>query len=70
MKKSAKYERRRLHTDAKEQEATSPLEFKVRSCLGASWSLRAIEEGGGVDGFFLSIAAALKRMVEMGDPFK
>eukprot|EP00973_Karenia_brevis_P060696 8440769-Karenia_brevis.AAC.1 len=42
----------RLQTDDKKQEATSPLEFKVTSCLGAPWSFRAIEEGGGGDCFF------------------
>eukprot|EP00973_Karenia_brevis_P087623 12151567-Karenia_brevis.AAC.1 len=44
----------RLHTDDEKQVATSPLELKVKSCLGASCNVRAIEKGGGGDCFFLS----------------
>ena len=50
--------------------ADNKLETTVRSCLGPSWGIRVIEAGGGGDCFFLSVAAALQRMMASGDPYK
>ena len=46
------------------------LQTAIQSCLGPSWSIRGIEAGGGGDCFFLSVAAALQRMMASGDPYK
>ena len=48
----------------------SKLQTAIRSCLGPSWRIRVIEAGGGGDCFFLSVAAALQRMMASGDPYK
>ena len=46
------------------------LQPAIRSCLGPCWRIRVIEAGGGGDCFFLSVAAALQRMMASGDPYK
>ena len=60
--------------DKKKPSAETPtnneLQTAIQSCLGPSWRIREIEAGGGGDCFFLSVAAALQRMMASGDPYK
>ena len=46
------------------------LQTAIQRCLGPSWTIRVIEAGGGGDCFFLSVAAALQRMMAAGDPYR